>query len=512
MPDEEKMPREITIGSTFAGHRIEALAGRGGMGLVYRATDLALDRPVALKLIAPALAEDSVFRARFERECRIAAAIDHPHAVQVFRAGEEDRLLFVTMRYVEGTDLGTLLGEHGRLEPERAVALIGQVAGALAEAHRHGLVHRDVKPSNILIATRDGAEHAFLTDFGLSKPMSGEAGMTKPGFVMGTADYMAPEHARGAEVDGRADVYALACVLFKALTGNVPYERDSDLEKLWAHMHDPAPSVADARPGLPRALDDVLRRGMAKEREERYGAATDLASDAVAALRGAARPPARPAVAATRVVVADDSVLLRAGVVHVLVDAGFAVVEQAGDAEELLAAVRRHRPDVAVTDIRMPPTHTDEGLRAARTIRAELPGTAVLVLSQYLEEQYALELVGDNAEGVGYLLKDRVADPDGFADAVRQVAAGGSALDPAVVAQMLGRRRTGDPLDELSEREREVLAGMAEGQSNHAIAQALGLSDRVVERHVSAIFAKLDLPAGQDGHRRVLAVLTYLRA
>jgi DNA-binding NarL/FixJ family response regulator len=504
------MPREVNIGSTFAGHRIDALAGRGGMGVVYRATDLALDRPVALKLIAPALAEDPVFRARFERECRIAAAIDHPHAVQVFRAGEEDRLLFVTMRYVEGTDLGTLLADEGRLDPARAVALVGQVAGALDEAHAHGLVHRDVKPSNILVARRNGREHAFLTDFGLSKPMTGEPGMTKPGFVMGTADYMAPEHARGEEVDGRADVYALACVLFKTFTGSAPYERDSDLEKLWAHLHDPPPSVCDECPGLPRALEDVLHRGMAKEREDRYPSAGELAADAEAALHGTLAVAPVPVRAS--VVVAEDSVLLRAGIVHVLEDAGFRVVADAGDAEELLAAVRAHRPDVAVTDIRMPPTNTDEGLRAARTIRAEHPGTGVLVLSQYLEEDYALDLLGESAEGVGYLLKDRVADPRGFADAVREVAAGGSALDPEVVSQMLSRRRVDDPLEQLTARERDVLARMAEGQSNAAIAKTLGIGDRAVDRHVSAIFAKLGLEAGPEGHRRVLAVLTYLRA
>ena len=212
-----------------------------------------------------------------------------------------------------------------------------------------------------------------------------------------------------------------------------------------------------------------------------------------------------------RVVVAEDSVLLREGVVRLLQEAGMDVVGQAGDAEDLLRKVRAHKPDVALVDIRMPPTQTDEGLRAAATIRAEQPQTGVLVLSQYVEEAYALELLADNAEGVGYLLKDRVGDPRGFADAVRQVAAGGSALDPAVVAQMLGRRRVRDPLQELSDRERDVLARMAEGQSNAAIAQGLDLSDRAVERHVSAIFTKLDLPAGNEGHRRVLAVLRYLR-
>jgi DNA-binding NarL/FixJ family response regulator len=205
-------------------------------------------------------------------------------------------------------------------------------------------------------------------------------------------------------------------------------------------------------------------------------------------------------------------VLLRAGVVQVLRDAGLDVVAEAGDGEELLAAVRAHRPDVAVTDIRMPPNHLDEGLRAARAIRSELPETGVLVLSQYAEEAYVAELLGESAEGVGYLLKDRVADPAGFAAAVRQVGHGGSALDPEVVEQMLNRPRTDDPLQALTERERAVLARMAEGHGNTTIAAELGISERAVERQISAVFAKLDLPPGGEGHRRVLAVLTYLRA
>ncbi len=213
-----------------------------------------------------------------------------------------------------------------------------------------------------------------------------------------------------------------------------------------------------------------------------------------------------------RVVVAEDSVLLREGVVRLLQEAGMEVVGQAGDAEDLLRKVRAHKPDVALVDIRMPPTQTDEGLRAAATIRAEQPSTGVLVLSQYVEEAYALELLADNAEGVGYLLKDRVADPRGFADSVRTVGQGGSALDPEVVAQMLSRPRASSPLDALSARQRDVLARMAEGHSNSAIAEQLQLSERAVERDIGAIFAKLDLPAGNEGHRRVLAVLTFLRA
>ena len=214
---------------------------------------------------------------------------------------------------------------------------------------------------------------------------------------------------------------------------------------------------------------------------------------------------------ALRVVVADDSLLVREGVVRMLERVGFDVVAQASDGDELMREVRRHRPHVAVIDIRMPPTHTDEGVRAAKAIRSELPRTGVLVLSQHVEEGYVQRLLADSAEGIGYLLKDRVAEPRSLADAVRRVADGGSALDPEVVAQMLGRPRSGGPLDRLSEREREILARMAEGFSNRAIADGLGLTERAVERHVSSIFAKLALPSGAEGHRRVLAVLTYLR-
>jgi DNA-binding NarL/FixJ family response regulator len=211
-----------------------------------------------------------------------------------------------------------------------------------------------------------------------------------------------------------------------------------------------------------------------------------------------------------RIVIAEDSVLLREGAVRLLADAGFDVVGQAGDGEELLRKVRAHKPDVAVVDIRMPPTHIDEGLKAARVIREELPGTGVLVLSQYVEERYAVELLADGADGVGYLLKDRIAEIDRFVDAVRRVGEGGSVLDPEVVAHMLGRRERDDPLASLTPREREVLALMAEGRTNRAIASELMVSERAVERHVTSIFVKLDLPAGQDDHRRVLAVLAYL--
>ena len=213
-----------------------------------------------------------------------------------------------------------------------------------------------------------------------------------------------------------------------------------------------------------------------------------------------------------RLVVGDDSVLLREGLVRLLEEAGFEVVGQAGDAEDLLRKVRAHRPDAAIVDVRMPPTHTDEGIRAAQQIRSELPDVGVLVLSQYVEEAYARELLADDAAGVGYLLKDRVSDIDTLADAVRRIGAGGSALDPEVVSGMLGRARQDDPLEELTPREREVLALMAEGRSNSAIASELVVTERAVEKHVTSIFSKLDLPAAPEDHRRVLAVLAFLEA
>jgi DNA-binding NarL/FixJ family response regulator len=213
-----------------------------------------------------------------------------------------------------------------------------------------------------------------------------------------------------------------------------------------------------------------------------------------------------------RVVLADDSILLREGIARILEEAGFEVVGQAGNAEELLLKVRSYSPDVAVVDIRMPPTLTDEGLHAAREIREKHPGVGVLVLSQYVEPSYAMDLLAESAEGVGYLLKDRVSDVEEFASAVRRVGEGGSALDPAIVSQLVGRRRGTDPIDSLTPREREVLELMAEGRSNAGIAGRLVVTERAVEKHVTSIFGKLRLPPASADHRRVLAVLAYLRS
>jgi len=213
-----------------------------------------------------------------------------------------------------------------------------------------------------------------------------------------------------------------------------------------------------------------------------------------------------------RIVLADDSMLLREGLVRLLEEAGFDVVAQSGTADDLLRHVAMHKPDVAIVDIRMPPTHTDEGLRAAQTIREKHPDVGVVVLSAHVEPGYAMELLADNAEGVGYLLKDRVSDLEEFAGAVRRVGEGGSALDPTVVSELVGRRRREDPLEGLTPREREVLEAMAEGRSNAAIAGRLFVTERAVEKHVTSIFQKLRLPTSDENHRRVLAVLQYLRA
>ncbi len=276
----------LEIGSQLAGYRIDALVGRGGMGVIYRATQLALDRPVALKVVAPELANEPGFRERFQRESKLAASLDHPHVLPVHEAGEADGRLFIVMRYVEGTDLRRLIDAQGPVAPARAAALVSQIAGALDAAHERGLVHRDVKPANILVAREGGQEHAYLTDFGLTKNAASGAGLTQTGQWVGTLDYVAPEQVRGGSVDGRADVYALACVLYELLTGAVPYDREGDAAKLWAHMNDPPPVPSAKVGGLPPDLDVVVAKGMAKSPDDRYPSAGDLGRAATAAASG----------------------------------------------------------------------------------------------------------------------------------------------------------------------------------------------------------------------------------
>jgi hypothetical protein len=279
-------------GTVFAGCRIEAEAGRGGMGVVYCATHLALDRRVALKLLAPDLAHDRGFRARFQQESRLAARIDHPNVIDIYEAGEDGGRLYIEMRWVDGSDLRKEIEGHGRLAPARAAAIVAQVAAALDAAHALGLVHRDVKPANILLGTRQGREHAYLSDFGLTKRVDSAGGLTQTGQWVGTLDYVAPEQIRGEKVDARADVYALGGVLAHALTGHVPFERDSDVAKMWGHINDPPTAPSTVVPGLAPELDAVVLRAMAKDPDDRFQSAGDLGRAALAAVEG--RVPRAP--------------------------------------------------------------------------------------------------------------------------------------------------------------------------------------------------------------------------
>jgi hypothetical protein len=267
------MSTELPTGAELVGYRIEKRLGQGGMGIVYRAEHLELGRKVALKVLSPELAGSQVFRERFIRESRLAASLDHPNVIPIYEAGERDGLLYIAMRWVDGDDLGALLAREGKLEPGRAVALLSQVAGALDAAHRKGLVHRDVKPGNVLVAPGDGddaEEHCYLCDFGLTKRLGSGRELTDAGQFVGTISYVAPEQVEGEPLDGRADVYALACVLFHCLTGSIPYPRGADVAILYAHLHESAPSASTRLPSLPAGLDEVFAKALAKEPEDRY--------------------------------------------------------------------------------------------------------------------------------------------------------------------------------------------------------------------------------------------------
>jgi tRNA A-37 threonylcarbamoyl transferase component Bud32 len=271
------MGAELGPGAELAGHRILELIGRGGMSVVYLAEHVRLDRKVALKILSPELAEDDVFRERFIRESRVAAGLDHPNIVTVYDAGEAQGALYISMRYVPGRDLGQLLKEKGRLEPAPAVDILSQVAGALDAAHAEGLVHRDVKPGNILLARAPGApvERAFLADFGVTKRVDSMEGLTRTGHFVGTVDYVAPEQIVGDPVDARTDVYSLGCVLFECFTGEVPYPGDSEVATIYSHLNDRIPPVAAGSLRTPD-LDRVIARALAKSKEERFDSCSDL--------------------------------------------------------------------------------------------------------------------------------------------------------------------------------------------------------------------------------------------
>ena len=250
------------IGSELFGYRLDALLGRGGMGVVYKAYDQRLKRYVALKLIAPELSEDERFRERFLAESELAASLDHPNVVPIYEAGEVDEQLYIAMRYVEGTDLKQLLQAEPVMEPTRTLQICTQVAAALDAAHDRGLVHRDVKPSNVLL---DETEHVYLADFGLSRRLADPGQPGERGLSVGTPAYAAPEQIEGGDGDGRVDVYSLGCLLYECLTGQEPFQRDSELAVLWAHVQEPPPRPSEHNQELPESIDGVIANAMAKD-------------------------------------------------------------------------------------------------------------------------------------------------------------------------------------------------------------------------------------------------------
>ena len=306
------------IGAEFAGYRLESLAGHGGMSVVYRAEHQGLGRMVALKLLSPQLTEDEGFRERFQRESRIAAALEHPNVIPIYEAGDAQGVLYIAMRYVQGSDLKSLIKEEGPLPPERVSGLISQIAGALDAAHGKGLVHRDVKPANVLVAAghgQDGADHVYLSDFGVAKATASRA-LTKTGMFVGTAEYAAPEQIEGKPLDGRADVYSLGCVLYECLTGVPAYDRDSEVALMYAHLLEPPPSACAKRGDLSPDVDAVIAKAMAKSPDDRYQTAKDLAIAAREAL--AARPAAAPLAAGATVVASPSESPSAAGAETVL--------------------------------------------------------------------------------------------------------------------------------------------------------------------------------------------------
>ena len=284
------------VGEEFAGYRLISVLGRGGMSIVFRAENPRLGNVIALKLLDPSLADDDVFRTRFLEESRIAAAMNHPNVIPIHDMGSSDGLLYIAMRYVTGTDMRQMLKKRGRLQPETAIHLLSQAARALDAAHRRGLVHRDVKPGNLLVERANDdtdPDHVYLADFGITKHMGGRTGLTSTGAFLGTLDYVAPEQIRGISVLGLADQYSLGCVLYECLTGRVPFEKDLDAAIIWAHMEESPTQPTVLRPDLPPALDGVFARVLAKNPGERY----ETCRDFIAAARDALGTLAGPATA-----------------------------------------------------------------------------------------------------------------------------------------------------------------------------------------------------------------------
>ena len=373
------MQSMIRTGAVLAGFRVESLIGQGAMGAVYLAVDTKAGGRVALKLLTPELSADERFRQRFMREAELAASLEHPHVVPILSFGEEDGRLYLAMAHVEGTDLRQLLRREVTLEPTRALDLVAQVADALDAAHAAELVHRDVKPANILVAPVAAGEHAYVCDFGLARHMSSVSSLTGDRGFVGTLDYVPPEQIAGGPIDRRADVYSLGCVLYECLTGERPFERDSELALVYAHLNDPPPRATDLRLELPQALDGVIATALAKEPEDRYASCGELAAAGRAALAG--KPFRRSSRRRRRLLVATIAVLAAAAAGIT----GFLAVRGEGS-----------KPSATTTG---PPSITQTSIARCRARRVEG------VLWQALRRLQAAHADGDGAVDSGPLVR-----------------------------------------------------------------------------------------------------------
>jgi DNA-binding NarL/FixJ family response regulator len=504
--------------------------GVGGFGAVYRCWQRSLERTVAIKVLTTELDAENL--ERFLREQRAMGKLGgHPNVVNVFEVGATGSgRPFIVMPFHSQGSLNARINRTGPLSWEEALHIGVKIAGALETAHRFGILHRDVKPANILLTAYGEPQ---LTDFGIARTTGGF--QTATGVLTASPAYTAPELFEGQPPTPSCDVYSLGATLFCALTGHAAVERRSGEHLLTQFVR----MTSDAAPSLPLDIPDDVRapieHAMAGILDDRPATAAEFGEELREAQRSnglavddmavpddndgpsggrpapAPVPHHRPVAAPVRVVVAEDDVLLREGLASLLDRSGFAVAGQAGSGVELLAMVRELKPELVVTDIRMPPTHSTEGLDVAQVIREELPATAIVVLSAHVDVEHAMELLA-SGHSIGYLLKSRVIDVAEFIDTVERISKGASVVDPALVTELVSANRADDPLALLSTREREVLALMAEGRSNAGIAHRIWVSEGTVEKHVRSIMRKLDLPETGDDHRRVLAAITFLEA
>jgi DNA-binding NarL/FixJ family response regulator len=505
--------------------------GLGGFGVVYCCQQRSLDRTVAIKVLTAGLDPENL--QRFLREQRAMGKLSgHPNIVNIFQVGATKAgRPYIVMQYHPRDSLNARIHDGGPLSWEQTLHIGVKMAGALETAHRLGMLHRDVKPANILL-TEYGEPQ--LTDFGIARVAGGFE--TRTGAVAGSPAFTAPEVLQGQSPNPASDVYSLGATMFCALTGHAAVERRSGEQVVAQFLRVTRAPVHELDEiDLPNDVRAAIGHAMAQSPDDRPASAAEMGEelrrtqrrhgltvdDMAVPTQAADEHPAErssgtaqdvgPVSAAVRVVVAEDDVLLREGLASVLDRSGFAVVGQAGDGAELLTLVRDTAPEVVVTDIRMPPTNTTEGLDVARVIREEFPDIGILVLSAHVDVEHAMELLA-SGRSIGYLLKSRVTDVADFVDTLQRIANGASVVDPALVSELVSARRRDDPLEMLSVREREVLALMAEGRSNAGIAHQLWVTEGTVEKHVRSILTKLNLPETGADHRRVLAVITYLES